>query len=551
MNNLSGGAQKREYIFAALVLLLLHVIFLKDVLCLLPLNNFDELMYLGLSAVPRFPMVDWGPIYVCWYRVLRFFFQNSVAVFYCNAAIVTTGLSFSTFILLARLKTTAIFSLLGGAWVLFSLTNLPLLPKINHYNTIAIIALMIFIMGLSWNRAEKCLFAAVALLGLCYLRQDNLIPAGEFFIMGIYFFRKEKIENSRKFLFSILFSQIIFLFLFYSPFGDRAWNAFTDHFLWEEQKNRPSLTREYVRSVLFADSNNIFSAAMSKPAQILLYGLKNLSDFFCAKFVYALTSHFSIFSFFKKSRNFSYSILELLVPANLIFFWGVYKFRCWKNFPPMELVRRIKASPLFLIWLIFAIKTLIIVFFMTPSERYFLDFIILTIVLVLTICARIVPRMPGFLLLGFSVFLIAQCPGLSDESIKNYFSDGKQAEFKKTLFFLQKNISSADVVWGGVEYTGYTKLKNSYWVLSYPEHLREQFSLKEFLHDLFLKRVNLIIVGKGDLEILADNLSSASFEIMKSCLLHLENTGCIIRQEAPASIQFYKVDRACAERAGW
>lgn len=101
----------------------------------------DEAAYLqnGINGINNIRL-EWGPAYGLWYKLLHFFIQDPVQLYYFNFYVTTLLLSILVYIFLIRIKINTYVALLLSVSLLISPLNLLLLPRITHFVLILLFA---------------------------------------------------------------------------------------------------------------------------------------------------------------------------------------------------------------------------------------------------------------------------------------------------------------------------------------------------------------------------------------------------------------------------
>lgn len=135
----------------------------------------DEAAYIrfGLDLYEKLNR-DWGPLYAIWYKLLSYFTNDTIALYYLNYKITGIAISVLLYIFLIRIRTNILLAFLISYCVLISVTNVSVWPRISNF---CIILCLLSLLWITFTRNNVYRFSifAVTCLVCSYARPEFYI----------------------------------------------------------------------------------------------------------------------------------------------------------------------------------------------------------------------------------------------------------------------------------------------------------------------------------------------------------------------------------------
>lgn len=134
----------RFLLTGSLIIIILGIYTTYDVSRFSDILFWDETLYMekGLKLWHS-PSLDWGPFYNFWYKLLSYFTQDKIELYYLNIKILSTLLPLVLFIFLMVNNINPVLSFCVSILFMYSFMNLPVWPKVSHWCLIVFLVHMI------------------------------------------------------------------------------------------------------------------------------------------------------------------------------------------------------------------------------------------------------------------------------------------------------------------------------------------------------------------------------------------------------------------------
>ncbi len=373
----------------------------------------DEAEYLR-NGIALFHHIykDWGPSYNIWYKVLSFFTNSKIELYYLNYTITAVLATMLLFIVLERFDVHIIVALFISGMFFLSEINIETWPRVSHFVFI-VLMLGLFIASYLKNATQQLfLFAGIAVV-VAYARPEVRPFALVVFAMAFWVWYRQK-TPIRQVIFFLVFAFCLLLFfqiVYGSPAEnyrgnvDRMYIAFCQHvavneFLHHDKTVDPMAGWRVYADKIFPACDTFTCILKTYPSAIFKNIQYNISTYLLT-ILNTLGSFFFPILLIKKKKLFLMVCVSLVLMMMACF---VYKpFR-------QQLFVRIKQHIwVFLALFVIGIPTMMTSVLIFPRLHYLLCHVFLMIFIVATFLTFIYQklRIPnGIILVVIMLFVL-------------------------------------------------------------------------------------------------------------------------------------------------
>jgi hypothetical protein len=252
---------------------------------------WDEALYLsrGVQLFDQIPKT-WGPSYSLWYKLLSFFVQDRVELYYFNFSLTTILICIAFFLLLLSCGVQRVLAFILSIFFLSTFINMPLWPRVSHFCIIVLIA-GIIVAKYQKSLLEKLAVLSIALFVCAYARPEMFLPFIVFFVLTILFFfiNIRQVQSKQWLLMAGLTVLVVFVIYFFkTPFnnGDtgRGLRVFLQHYAWNHTEwnhlqnvfwlDFPDIIQQH-----FKDASSLPAIIQSNPAAFEQHIVSNIANY--------------------------------------------------------------------------------------------------------------------------------------------------------------------------------------------------------------------------------------------------------------------------------
>lgn len=263
-----------------IVLIASGLVYLYSINSFLDILGNDESMYLywGITFPKDFPIPEYSPLYIIWYKMLYQLQRDTILLYFLNykAMSILPSLLIYVFLRINRLR--ILISFFCSILFLISFANFPTWPKVNHFVLIIILSGLI-ISSLRENVKYKSIILTLCMLLASFVRPEFFISfiIASIIITVIYvreFLKIPRFESIKTLLFTYIISVILLIILgFPAGSGNRTFDAFGQHYArnWVQTHNDPRDPYYNYKAILendFGKVNSFSQAVMKNPYAI-------------------------------------------------------------------------------------------------------------------------------------------------------------------------------------------------------------------------------------------------------------------------------------------
>ena len=335
----------------------------------------DEVVYMktGLNLTKDFNR-DWGPLYGIWYKLLSYFIQDSVQLYYFNYAFIAIIATVMIYLAFLAMNIHPLVALYFAICFVSSRAIVPMWPRISLF-TITILMAGVIIVSRMRELYIRLLVFSVVLLLASYARPELYLS----FIISItilvlyYFAEKKYLKKFSPYRF-VVFVLIVALLHLIFQFPSNTYNgyprnlaAFYQHYFVNLFFQHKATEYDWIYwkdmyKTVFGNSQSIFDIIFHYPKEFfphILYNIKNYT-------IEIFTKNLAIISPYLFGMNkmyFAGSVSVFLFSIVLLFFKNIRQ----------SFLQSLKSQVFFLIMLmIWGLPTFISSIVIFPREHYIL-----------------------------------------------------------------------------------------------------------------------------------------------------------------------------------
>ncbi|MCP4151039.1 MAG: hypothetical protein GY757_25065 [bacterium] len=247
---------------------------------------FDETAYLrkGIQYLSANIFKD-GFIYFLWYKILSFFAQDGVTLYYLNYVVLLSINPLLIYILLRKMRKGKLISAAAAIILLVSNCNVITWPFITRFASALILITFILIFTVK-SSSRKYIIALSGLFLLVYTRPENTLPYILFSLVSIiYLLHKYRKTMGRVYIYLAIITLVagVFTTLVKNPATTgRSILAFGQHYALNlhqrgEIKGNPNTTWKKVMRDNFGTDKSLIAAFSNNPGKMIKHIRSNIA----------------------------------------------------------------------------------------------------------------------------------------------------------------------------------------------------------------------------------------------------------------------------------
>lgn len=347
---------------------------------------YDESNYLlwGYNIRHTIPSAESGLGYTFWYYLLSLIQPDKVKIYYINAKILTILLPITLYVGLRSIKTTVFFSFISALFLLISVSNFPMTPKVSQFGVVLMLSGLSLSFFLKKLQYKLCVFILISLL-IAYSRPEFYISWIIFvFISFVYLF----INFRNEFLSKVIPISIVFFLSLYligtlgRPMGDgsRSLLAFGQHYAanwvnWNGSSVNPWTNWDTFFKADFKDSVSIIDALYKNPSAFFHHIITNLHN------IPSRVAGMLSLIYSNKLFDLNAEQGKIIIISSAIYLCVVLGL-AYKNKMPSKVNFNLQISPFeILLLIILLLPSLISVLVIGPRDHYLIFVLILLVII--------------------------------------------------------------------------------------------------------------------------------------------------------------------------